>query len=162
MDTPSQYPIWRQRKLLAHLCADLDDSGIGYHYLNRYTIQGIKNLLLEFGVHAEVYDHTLYVGQYLGSEDSFYKGSASQWPLHVRVIIQYIEPRENDNNTYVGQYLGSLSPLRQGNLYLYSAKPLVTEEFIVKLCQWERAAGVQFLIEWQQTGYESLEESVLV
>jgi hypothetical protein len=193
---PDGYPEARQRKLLAHLLADLDNSGIGYHYQHRYSIAGIRNLLLEFGVHAIVTDAPMYCGGYLGWDNS---GSifpamvgASPNPLSVRVIVQYYDPSENDQNTYVGGYPGSgptstwdsgaalgelntqgvgvegvgldvaVTPVVPGNIFLYQAGQLVTDDFVVRLCEWERAAGTQFLVEWRTARFKSDEVLTLV
>lgn len=157
---PDGYPISRKRRLLAHLAADLDGSGIGFHYQNRSTITGLRNLLLEFGVHAIVTDAPMYVGGYVGAD---FPGSlfpamvaADPSPLGIRVIVQYYDAAHSDLNTYAAGYLGTRDE-SSGNVYLQRTAPLVTDDFVVKLVEWERAAGVKAVIEWRTFSYRSAE-----
>ena len=157
----ADFVLSRKRRLLGHFFGDFDQSGFGLHYPNRGTIPGIKNLLLEFGVHALVTDQPLYAGGYLGADfpgSVFPVNRAANWPLEVRVVVQYYEPAEIDFNTFVGGYLGNPSG---GNIYLYDATPYVTDSFVVKLVEWSRAAGVKAVIEWRTAEYQS-PESIIV
>ena len=161
---PDNYPEARQRKLLAHLAADMDGSGIGFHYQNRGTVTGVRNLLLEFGVHAIVTDQPPYAGAYLGSDfpGSVYPAmQGSDWPLGVRVVVQYYEPAEQDVNLFSGGYLGALGA-SPGNVYLKQPAALVNDEFVVKLVEWERAAGVKAVIEWRTSAYQSADRTTVL
>ena len=121
---PEGYPLARRRRLLANL---------HLHYKRRYTLVGIRDLLKEFGIIAQVYDKPLFVGGYYGS-------FGSRWPLNVRVRILGYEPFESPQRTYVAGYYGGA--------YAYRTKQILTEKFVMNLVRWERSAGVQFLVEW--------------
>jgi hypothetical protein len=127
---PDGYPLARKRRLLADL---LGVPGFPYkHYKKRYTTVGIKELLREFGVVANVYDRPIYAGGYLSDY-----GVTS--PLNVWVRVLYYEPWESPQNNYVGSYMGA---------YAYRTHSIITNEFVAALCEWERAAGVRMIVEY--------------
>lgn len=146
---PDGYPLDRKRRLLRNLHA---------HYKRRYTVgrntaksyvtnenstaiekeladpqanDGIRLLLREFGVVANVYDRPLYVGNYLTE-------IGVGGPLDVVVRVQYYEPWESPLDTFIGGYLG--------NIYAYRTTPLITNAFVAALCEWSRPAGVRMVI----------------
>jgi hypothetical protein len=142
---PDGYPLQRLRRLLSNLAA---------HYQRRYTVSpntsksygsldeqlhdaesgdGLRLLLREFGIVAQVYDRPIYVGSYVGA-----RGISR--PLNVWVRILYFEPCEFPRNNYIGNYIG--------HTYAYRTKPLVTKEFALALCEWSRPAGVRMIVEF--------------
>jgi hypothetical protein len=129
---PDGYPLERKRRLLANL---------HLHFKRRHTPLGLTGLLSEFGIFNEVYDRPLYWGGYYGS-------FGSEWPLHVRVRVLDYEPFELPRNSYYGSYWG--------HQYYHSAKQIITEDFVVALCNWSRAAGVEMLIEFVTASFSLL------
>jgi hypothetical protein len=103
------------------------------HYKRRYTPQGIKELLEEFGVIADVYDGPIYYGGYYGSY-------GSRHPLAGRIRVLGFEPIEFPRRTFYGGYYG-------GTFY-HSSRQIVTREFVESLVHWSRPAGVKIMIEW--------------
>lgn len=122
---PDGYPLARKRRLLKNLYR---------HYERRYTCRGIRELLKEFGIVAEVYDRRPFVGGYYGSYGSV-------MPLRVRVRILNYEPFFSPQRTYVGGYWGGV--------YAHTTRQIITEPFVLALIRWSRAAGVSFLVEWR-------------
>lgn len=126
---PEGYPLSRRRRLLYR-----DQShNLALHYQRRYTVVGIRELLREFGVIADVVDRPLYVGDYLTT-----RGVTT--PLNVWVRILYREPWESPKDNYIGNYVG--------HTYVYRTQPLVTNQFICALCEWSRAAGTRMIVEF--------------
>jgi phage tail-like protein len=140
---PDGYPLHRKRRLLRNLHA---------HYKRRYTVgrntaksyvtipeqladpesgEGLKLLLREFGIVAEVFDRPLYVGSYLSEV-------GVGGPLDCVVRVHYYEPWESPLDTFLGGYLG--------NIYAYRTTPLITNAFVASLCEWSRPGGVRMVI----------------
>jgi len=140
---PDGYPVARKRRLLANLHA---------HYKRRYTVgrnttksydtieqqladpaagEGIRLLLREFGIVADVYDRPLYWGSYYGEW-----GVSPQ--LNVLIRVHYYEPWESPQHTYFGDYYGFT--------YFYRTTPVITNAFVAALCEWSRPAAVQMVI----------------
>lgn len=122
---PDGYPLARKRRLLKNLYR---------HYERRYTRRGIRELLKEFGIVAEVYDRRPFVGGYYGSYGSV-------MPLRVRIRILNYEPFFSPQRTYLGGYWGGV--------YAHTTRQIITEPFVLALIRWSRAAGVSFLVEWR-------------
>jgi hypothetical protein len=122
---PDGYPLSRKRRLLENLAS---------YYKTRSTPRGIEALLREFGIVANVYDRPMYWGSYYGDY------GVEPWPLHVRIRIKGYEPFFSPKRTYWGGYLG-------GDYY-HEVTQILTDEFVVALCRWSRAAGTRMLIEW--------------
>jgi hypothetical protein len=192
---PAGYPEARQRTLLAHLTADLDGSGRGYHYQRRYTPQGIRNLLLEFGIHGIVTDQPLYAGDFVGNGflGSIYPAQiGANSPLNVSVLVEYYDPEVIAQHIYLGGFLGTRAPYVQdpgqdlgafntgeagqqqvggdpppvsiapGSIYVYQPPQLVTNDFVMRLLDWERAAGVKFTVQFQTASYRSSIETIVL
>lgn len=113
------------RRLLANLAI---------HYQRRSTVAGVQTLLREFGIISQVYDRSLYAGGYVGT----FGGTP---PKRVRVRILGYEPFFFPRNTFIGGYLG--------HVYPHTTRQIITSDFVHALCNWSRAAGVHFLIEWE-------------
>jgi phage tail-like protein len=134
---PVDYPLARKRRLLSNLHR---------HYKRRYTIAGIRELLREFGIVAEVYDRRVFTGGYYGSFGSVF-------PLNVRVRVLGYEPFFSPQRTYVGGYLGGI--------FAHTTQQIISEDFVMDLIRWSRAAGVRFLVEWR-VGSLALADSVSI
>jgi hypothetical protein len=162
---PGGYPEARKRRLLNDLfSAEPSDPNplapaLGLIYPRRYTVAGIKALLLEFGIHAVVTDQPQYVGSYMGLRAGPYRAEASQFPLQARIVVQWYEPLASVQNVYVGNYLGHIGA---GNLWLYDVRPSVDEAFVLKLAEWSRIAGARFQVEFARGGYKSPNDSVVL
>lgn len=124
---PDGYPIDRKRRLLANL---------HHHYQRRYTIAGVRELLREFGIIAEVYDRPLYAR-------SFTHSRGSRHPLRVRVYILGYEPFYFPKRTFVGGFVGGRGTT------VHKTREMITERFVMDLVRWCRVAGVEFLVEWK-------------
>lgn len=154
---PDGYPVTRKRRLLANLHA---------HYKRRYTVgrntsnsyetddnstaiekqladpasgEGLRLLLREFGIVADVYDRPLYWGSYYGEW-----GVCPQ--LNVLVRVHYYEPWESPQNNYFGNFWGYT--------FLYRTTPIITNRFVAALCEWSRPAAVQTTIHFITQGVE--------
>lgn len=127
---PDGYPLERKRRLLGNLY---------HHYERRYTLRGIRELLKEFGIFSEVYDRRPFVGGYYGS-------FGSVMPLSVRVRVLGYEPFSSPQRTYTGGYWGGV--------YAHTTRQIITEDFVMSLIHWSRAAGVQFLVEWRMASFK--------
>jgi phage tail-like protein len=131
---PDGYPLSRKRQLLRNLYL---------HYERRYTVRGVRELLGEFGVVAEVYDRPIYVGGYYGS-------FGSRAPLHARVRVLYYEPFYFPRRAYTGGYIGGRGT------YAYTTPQVITEQFVMDLIHWSRAAGVSYLVEFVTSSQQFL------
>ncbi|MEW6209828.1 MAG: hypothetical protein AB1631_15800 [Acidobacteriota bacterium] len=125
------------RRLLANL---------HLHYKRRYTVTGIRELLREFGIIAEVYDRPLFVGGFLGSY------GVARHPLHVRIRVLSVEPFYFPRRVYVGGFIGG------GGTYLYQTQQIITESFIRDLVHWSRPAGVEDMIEIVTGSYSIIDD----
>jgi hypothetical protein len=147
---PEGYPLERKRRFLANLHA---------HYKRRYTTgrntsksyatledrlkdpasgEGIKLLLREFGIFAEVYDQPMFWG-------GFWKQhGAANTPLNVRVRVFGYEAFYHPVRTTVGSFWGP-------GCFYHKNKNVITQPFVMALINWSRAAGVRFLVEWVTT-----------
>ncbi len=103
------------------------------HYKRRYTCVGIRELLREFGVHADVIDRRLFVRGFLG------KRGVSK-PLTTWIRVKYVEPFETPRRTHVRGWVGHTSVYRTGLI--------VTRPFIEALCEWSRPAGTNQLVDF--------------
>jgi phage tail-like protein len=130
---PQGYPLARKRRLLSNLHR---------HYKRRYTVTGIRELLREFGIVAEVYDRPLFVRGFTGSR-------GSQWPLKVRVFIHGYEAFFFPQRVFIGNFVGG------HGLTAAKTRQMITEQFVLELVRWSRAAGAEFLVEWK-TGRQAL------
>jgi hypothetical protein len=114
------------RRLLKHLYL---------HYERRYTVTGIRELLKEFGVIALVYDRRMKV-----KACARQRGSVGS--LHVRVVIIGYEP------FYFPARTGVKCALGPGGLRAHTTRQIITDEFVMSLIHWSRAAGVAYRVEW--------------
>lgn len=105
------------------------------HIKRRYTVVGVRELLREFGIIAEVYDRAIYTGGYYGT-------FGSRYPLRVRVRVLGYEPFFSPKRVYAGGYVGGRG------LYAFTTRQIITEGFVMDLIHWSRAAGVEFTVEW--------------
>ncbi|MBI3654084.1 MAG: hypothetical protein HY231_23890 [Acidobacteria bacterium] len=123
---PDGYPLSRKRRLLRNLYL---------HYERRYTVRGVRELLREFGIVAQVYDRPIYTGGYYGTY-------GSRAPLRVRVRVLYYEPFSSPRRVYTGGYIGGRGT------YAYTTPQIITDQFVMDLIHWSRAAGVEYLVEF--------------
>jgi phage tail-like protein len=124
---PNGYPLARKRRLLSNLY---------HHYERRYTVRGVRELLREFGIIADVYDRPLSVGGFVGSR-------GSQWPLKVRVFIHGYEAFFFPLRVFIGGFLGG------HGLTASRTRQMITEQFVLDLIRWSRAAGAEYLVDWK-------------
>src|SRR6185503_148337 len=130
---PDGYPVARKRRLLSNLHR---------HYKQRYTVKGIRELLREFGIIAEVTDRRPFVGRYYNTF------GVQGFPLEVRVRILAYEPFFSPRNTSVGGYYAGT--------FVHTTRQIITEEFVRSLVHWERIAGVKICVEWRVASQELL------
>lgn len=129
---PDGYPIARKRRLLTNL---------HLHYKRRYTVRGIRELLKEFSIVAEVYDRRPFIGGYYGSFGS------NLPPLTVRIRVLGYEPFFSPQHTYVGGFWGKV--------IAHTTPEIITDDFVLALIRWSRPAGMQFVVEWRAASLKS-------
>lgn len=128
---PDGYPFARKRQLLSNL---------HLHYKRRYTIAGIEGLLAEFGIVSEATDRRPFVGGYYGTIGT------EHFPLNVRVRILGYEAFLFPQKVYVGGFYHGT--------YAYTTQQIITEDFVMALLNWSRAAGARFFVEWRVSTQE--------
>ena len=177
---PEGYPVARKRRLLANLHAHykrrytvaanakagggsglLTEGGlqlvaedgqplvgfVGYDSIDQQLADpesgdGLRLLLREFGIVAEVYDRRSFVGGWYGSYGSV-------GPLRVRIRVLGYEPFSSPQQVYTRSFVGGRG------LYGHTTRQVITEEFVLALIHWSRAAGVEILVEFI-TGRQAL------